>query len=169
MADSKYCSFRYPFLPEQRGPITRSFSCGVLPRHEQKYFMANQGEWLLMRNVRAVPLAAYFNGINPWLQGQMAKLTTVVLSAIGYNVQVAGNVVYGLTTTVHVTKACVGTEVFATSFVLCAFLSTLFIKPGNQLHTSIRLFGLIFALNVMSYRNYPSRPPSGRLVIHCDA
>ena len=89
------------------------------------------------------------NGINPWLQGQMANLTTVALSAIGYNVQVVGNVVYGLTTTVHVTKACVGTEVFATSFVLCAFLSTLFIKPGNQLHTSIRLFGLIFALNVI--------------------
>ncbi len=89
------------------------------------------------------------NQINPWLQVQMAELTSFGLSLLGYNVSVTDNFILGLGTTIHVTKACVGMEVFATSFVLCAFLSMLFIKPEKQPHASAQLFGLVFFLNLI--------------------
>ncbi len=91
-----------------------------------------------------------FSGhLDAFLQGQMSFLTTVLLGFFGYVVSHSGNVITGLQTTIHVTKACVGMEVFAASFTLCAFLSVLFASSKKQVSVCFSLFGIILSFNLI--------------------
>ena len=87
--------------------------------------------------------------VDLFLQEHMTFLTTSLLGVIGYDVAQIGHTITGLQTTIHITKVCVGTEIFATSYGLCAFLSVLFIDSKKQVFICMRLLTIISSLNLI--------------------
>jgi exosortase/archaeosortase family protein len=93
-------------------------------------------------------LQPYAQPLDGMLQFVATTATTSILLMCGFAVEQYGNTIVGLETTLNITKACVGSEIIATTSMLVAFLGVMFIPVKKQLQFFIKLSVIAIVLNM---------------------